>query len=75
MLYSISLYTLAACNPPRSVVKVIEKLIVSFLWGHADGKDKMVWASWKTMARLTTKGGMDLRDIMEIIEAFPVKLW
>lgn len=56
-------------------MKVIEKLIVSFLWGHADGKDKMVWASWKTMARLTTKGGMDLRDIMEIIEAFPVKLW
>ncbi|KAJ6823958.1 uncharacterized protein M6B38_128365 [Iris pallida] len=73
VLGAIPMYILAACNPPKNVLRVIEKLFVSFFWGHGYGR--MIWASWQSMAKSVVEGGMGLRRIPEVIYAFSVKLW
>lgn len=75
VLMVIPMYSLAASNPPKKVVKNIEKRFASFFWGRQIGMERRVWASWAALARPVGEGGMGLRRVLEVIDAFSVKLW
>lgn len=37
--------------------------------------DRRTWASWTSLAPRTAEGGLDLRRMVDVVDAFSVKLW
>ncbi|XP_019191194.1 PREDICTED: uncharacterized protein LOC109185694 [Ipomoea nil] len=64
-----------AINPPKAIIKHIEKLFSDFFWGKREDKNKYHWGSWKTLARPTKEGGVGFLKMQELVDAASAKLW
>nr|XP_027067853.1 uncharacterized protein LOC113693523 [Coffea arabica] len=75
VLSSIPIYTLAVSELPRGVIKRIEKLMSTFLWGEVEGRDKRHWRKWQALCKPTQENGLGLRRLQDVQDAFGCKLW
>ncbi|KAG0471308.1 hypothetical protein HPP92_015854 [Vanilla planifolia] len=75
VLTSMSAYVSAVLQPPRSIVKSIERLLSRFLWGGNDNSARHHWAAWKRIAKPIAGGGMGIRDLASQVMAHSAKLW
>ena len=75
MLQSIPIFTLAAMQPPKKVIAIIEQIMANFLWGSAEGSNKYHWIAWKYLCRPIEEGGLGFKDLNYLVEAFSIKLW
>lgn len=69
------LYILSACSPSKCIVSQIVGIFSSFFWGQQDNTAKHRWIGWDSILTTKEEGGLGIRKISEMIEAFIIKLW
>lgn len=57
VLQSLSLYNVAALDPPKTVLNRIEGICANFLWGEGDNGFKYHWVGWKKCCYPFQEGG------------------
>ena len=68
-------YTLQVTQPPLSVFKTLDSIISKFFWGTTDTSKKLHWSRWKPLCVPVEEGGLGVRNLEEMCEAFSLKLW
>nr|XP_027098937.1 uncharacterized protein LOC113718221 [Coffea arabica] len=53
----------------------LEKVMAEFLWGSRDLGPKFYWISWGDLCRPQEMGGIGIRCIAKVYDAFSIKLW
>lgn len=59
---------------PKELAEAIEKLIRNFLWGGSSNRGKCHLVKWETITRSKAGGGLGLRNLEAMNEAFLAKL-
>ncbi|XP_027166344.1 uncharacterized protein LOC113766339 [Coffea eugenioides] len=75
VLTSMPIHLLAASSPPQEVLVALERLFAEFLWVSSDFGSKYHWFWWKDLCRPREDGGVGLRSLKGVHDAFSVKLW
>jgi len=75
ILQSMPVHLFSALNPPKTVIKKVEKILTDFFWGMVDGKTKYHWGSWKSLAKPTEQGGVGFTRLEEVVAAAGARLW
>ncbi|XP_019166699.1 PREDICTED: uncharacterized protein LOC109162453 [Ipomoea nil] len=74
-LQALPMYIFSAINPPKAVIKQIERIFADFFWGKVDGKQKYHWSSWESLTKATDRGGVGFTSLKEMIAASGTRLW
>ncbi|XP_071909727.1 uncharacterized protein [Coffea arabica] len=74
LLSSTPLHLLAGVSPPKSILATVERLFANFLWGIDEGESKHHWICWKDLCAAKEEGGVGLRSMADVVNAFSVKL-
>lgn len=74
VLSSMPYYTMQSTFLPKGVVTTIEKLIRNFIWGSSPDQRRCHLLSWETITKPKEGGGLGLRRLEEMNEAFIAKL-
>ncbi|XP_027174561.1 uncharacterized protein LOC113774198 [Coffea eugenioides] len=75
VLSAISLHVLAVMDPPKQVLKSLERVMAKFLWGQSDFGSKHHWCSWKNLCYPIFEDGLGIRGFEDMQGAFSCKLW
>ncbi|EOY02236.1 Uncharacterized protein TCM_011923 [Theobroma cacao] len=75
VLSSLPLYLLQVLKPPVVVIEKIERLFNSFLWGDSTNDKRIHWAAWHKLTFPCSEGGLDIRRLTDMFDAFSLKLW
>ena len=75
VLSSLPIHLLAAASPPTRVLREVERVMAAFLWGTSEFGPRFHWMKWADLCRPYSEGGLGLRRLMEIYQAFSMKLW
>ncbi|XP_075084814.1 uncharacterized protein LOC142168056 [Nicotiana tabacum] len=75
VLQSLPTYILSAMNPPKGIIKLVEKHFANFFWGTNDGKNKYHWSSWNNLCLPKDEGGTGVRKMEDIIYTLSIKRW
>ncbi|XP_028066481.1 uncharacterized protein LOC114269378 [Camellia sinensis] len=75
VLGNLPIYFLSLFRMPKSVVKALDKLQSSFLWGGNVNKRKMHLVKWKEITKSKSQGGLGVRDLGEVNECLLLKWW
>ncbi|EOY03329.1 Uncharacterized protein TCM_018253 [Theobroma cacao] len=75
ILSSLPMYLLQVLKPPATVIEKIERLFNSFLWGDSTESKKMHWAAWSKTTFPCSEGELNIQNLNDVCEAFPLKLW
>ncbi|EOY09179.1 Uncharacterized protein TCM_024576 [Theobroma cacao] len=75
VLSSLPIYLLQVLKPQVSVIEKIDILFNSFLWGDTLDSKHIHWSSWNKVTFPSSKGGLDIRSLQDVFEAFSAKLW
>ncbi|EOX99830.1 Uncharacterized protein TCM_008793 [Theobroma cacao] len=62
-------------KPFICVIEKIEQLFNNFLWGGSASSKKIHWAAWNKITLPSSEGGLDIRGLGDMFEAFSMKLW
>lgn len=60
---------------PKGVVKTIEKLQASFLWGDREIRRKVHLVRWQELMSLKVKEGLGIRSIADMNDCMLLKWW
>ena len=74
VLSSMSIHLLAVASPPKGVFSSLEKVMAEFLWGSTGLGPKFHWISWGDLCRPQDEGGIGIRSITKVYDAFSIKL-
>ncbi|CAH9089090.1 unnamed protein product [Cuscuta europaea] len=75
VLNTIPQHTLAVDILPKSVIKILERKMATFLWGSANNKNKYHWINWQKVCLSNEEGGLGIRSIHDVQKALSLKLW
>ncbi|XP_027096071.1 uncharacterized protein [Coffea arabica] len=75
VLSSMPIHLFAASTPPKSLFGFLEKIFASFLWGSSDNGPQFHWIKWDQLCKSQERGGVGLRSLRHVFEAFSMKLW
>ncbi|EOY25448.1 Uncharacterized protein TCM_016754 [Theobroma cacao] len=75
VLSSMPMYLLQVLKPPVVVIEKIERLFNSFLWGDSTTDKRMHWVAWYKLTFPCSEGGLDIRRLNDVSDAFMMKLW
>ncbi|EOY34749.1 Uncharacterized protein TCM_042329 [Theobroma cacao] len=75
VLSSQPMYLLQVIKPPVTVIEKIERLFNSFLWGDSNDGKKLHWTAWSKITFPVSEGGLGIRNLRDVFEAFSLKLW
>lgn len=75
VLQAIPVYTMAAMNPPKGTIDLIEKHFVRFFWGSSTEKSKYHWSSWENLCKAKDEGGIGIKRLQDISDTFTTKRW
>lgn len=73
VLYAIPMHILAATNPPKTTLQIIEKQFSNFFWGNSEGDNKHHWFSWASLYWDKNEGGAGFRSIHDINKSLASK--
>ncbi|KAG0486419.1 hypothetical protein HPP92_008514 [Vanilla planifolia] len=68
-------YCTAALNPPKVVIKAIDRRLSQFFWGESKDSFKHHWASWNRLARPVSENGIGIINLSVKVHAQTAKLW
>lgn len=71
---SIPMYAMQSCKLPVGTVERIERLNRNFLWGSSENKKCFHSVAWKKVCRPKGIGGLGLKNLQTMNEAFLTKL-
>lgn len=74
VLQAMPLYYLALIDPPKVMLKSLDKMFANFFRNNNDGSDRIHWIRW-TKICLPCEGGLGLRNVQDVSNAFVIKLW
>lgn len=74
-LHYILAFSIAALDPPSTVIKSMEMMLANFFWGQLDGKAKSHWIAWKNCCRPKEEGGIAVQSIRDLVRAYSYSLW
>lgn len=63
VLSTLPNHIMACVLLPAGLLDDMEKLKISFMWGHDQSKKKLHYFSWKTCCALLHSGGLGIRDL------------
>ncbi|KAK4733776.1 hypothetical protein R3W88_008037 [Solanum pinnatisectum] len=75
VLQSLPIHILSATTPPSTTIKQIQQIIVDFFWGWRNDKKKYHWASWKNLRFPYAEGGIGVKLMKDVCQAFQFKQW
>lgn len=75
VLLALPVHLLAATNPPKGTINIIEKYIARFFWSGNDTGGKYHWTSWNKLCYPYNEGGANFRCLSDICHAFQIKQW
>ncbi|EOY06956.1 Uncharacterized protein TCM_021518 [Theobroma cacao] len=75
VLSSLPMYLLQVLKPPMVVIEKIERLFNSFLWGDSTNGKRIHWVAWHKLTFPCSEGGLDIRRLIDMFDAFSMKLW
>ncbi|KAK9756044.1 hypothetical protein RND81_01G069400 [Saponaria officinalis] len=64
VIFGLEAFWCASFLLPRGVIREIDRLCHSFLWGQNDGQHKLVFLRWSNVCRPRRQGGFDIREIL-----------
>lgn len=74
VLTAMLVHLLSICQPPKTIIKQIEKIFANFLCGINEGKKKYHWATWHKLFFPTEEGEIGVRSLQDILDSFSAKL-
>lgn len=75
VLQSIPIHILAAFAPPKTILHKIDMLFANFFGGHNDEGFKCHWFKWSQCCFPTQEGGIGIRRMVDVSNAFTFKNW
>jgi len=75
VLQSMPIHILSAISPPSTTLKQIQSILADFFWGWREDKKKYHWSSWKNLSLPYDEGGIGVRQMSDICQAFQFKHW
>ncbi|OIT30843.1 putative ribonuclease h protein, partial [Nicotiana attenuata] len=75
VLLALPIHLLAAVNPPKGTIELIEKFVARFFWSGKDSGGKYHWAAWKNLCYPYDEGGANFRRLSDTCKAFRAKQW
>ncbi|XP_041001624.1 uncharacterized protein LOC121247322 [Juglans microcarpa x Juglans regia] len=58
---------------PQVTIAKIQRLMSSFFWGEADGRDKRKWLAWNKICNPVEEGGLSIRSLQDIQKALHMR--
>ncbi|XP_012857061.1 PREDICTED: uncharacterized protein LOC105976337 [Erythranthe guttata] len=74
-LSTMALHLVQVIQPPQYIIQQIEQCMARFLWGSYGNQRRPHWVAWETICRPISEGGLGLRRLTDVIDAFTYKLW
>ncbi|CAL5323657.1 unnamed protein product [Camellia sinensis] len=75
VLSNLPIYYLSLFRMPCGVVREIERLEASFLWGGNDLKRKVHLVKWTEVTKSLNQGGLEIRRIKDVNASLLLKWW
>ncbi|XP_038697968.1 uncharacterized protein LOC119995523 [Tripterygium wilfordii] len=69
VLSSFCIYMFAVLSPPKKILHEINSICANFFWGKTEFGNRFHWVAWRKITRPKAKGGLDIRDISEMVVA------
>lgn len=73
VLCSITVHSLTLLAPPKPFLRMLEKLLATFLWSRK-GIAKFPWIAWKKICRPIEHGGLGIRRLDHIAKSLHGKM-
>ncbi|KAK6780085.1 hypothetical protein RDI58_022269 [Solanum bulbocastanum] len=73
VLQSLPIHILSATTPPSTTIKQIQQIMADFFWGWRNDKKKYHWASWKNLSFPYSEGGIGVKLMKDVCQAFQFK--
>lgn len=71
----MSIYILQVFKPPIIVIRITKSIMARFLWGTTEANKKIHWTKWINVCKPFSDGGINIRSLSDMCEAFACKLW
>ncbi|XP_037491283.1 uncharacterized protein LOC119369242 [Jatropha curcas] len=75
VLSSIPRHTLRAMSLPKSIIAILEKKFADFFWSSDTTIRRYHWLKYSRFCFLVEEGGLGLRSLTSLQEAYSLKLW
>lgn len=59
-------HTLVVLSVPLIVIRNINSILSSFLWGESNGRVKMKWCTWSKVCKPLDEKGVGVRDLNDV---------
>ncbi|CAL5394071.1 unnamed protein product [Camellia sinensis] len=69
----VDLLEITTLKMPKCVIKEVDKIQASFLWGDSDVKRKVHLVSWKDVSMTKNQGGLGIRSLGQVNECLLAK--
>ncbi|XP_042056286.1 uncharacterized protein LOC121800861 [Salvia splendens] len=75
VLGALPIHIFQVLNPTKGALKQIEQVMARFLWGSCNTSRKTHWIKWQRVCLPIEEGGVGIRNLADVIEAFSIKMW
>lgn len=76
VLSNLQIYYMSLLEAPKSVIQKLEQTMGRFLWGSAEGEDKIPLIGWRKVCTPMEHGGLGVRPLKAMNQALLCKwLW
>ncbi|KAK6791450.1 hypothetical protein RDI58_010531 [Solanum bulbocastanum] len=75
VLQSLPIHILSAITPPSTIIMQIQQIMANFFWGWRNDKRKYHWSSWKNLSFPCEEGGIGVKLMKDVCQAFQFKQW
>ncbi|KAK4724026.1 hypothetical protein R3W88_026805 [Solanum pinnatisectum] len=75
VLQSLLIHILSSISPPLSTIKQIQDIMADFFWGWRNDRKKYHWSSWRNLSFPYDDGGIEVRFMKDVCQAFQFKHW
>lgn len=73
ILLSMPVYQFSAFDVPKAVIKSLESIFSSFIWGNYKDKPNKKWISWDKISTPTASGCLGIRPLPLVLKSFRCK--
>lgn len=70
VIAALPLHILATGGFPKSVIRMIDRKMSAFYWG-----DRHHWVAWKKITTPVEEGGLGLRNLSDLQQAYQCRIW